>query len=283
MHDSSTQQITFQAFEHAGWEKAVAPYHYYFGDLTNQTISALLEVVHVQRGTRVLDVATGPGYVAARAAQVGAIAIGIDFSETMVAQARRLYPAVEFREGNSEALPFPAGSFDAVLCNFGLLHFSRPENALAEAYRVLGSGGRVAFTVWAQPEVAVGFGMILQAIQTYGTMDAPLPPGPPFFRFSDAQECSESLQRAGFASPSVEQLPLVWEVPSPAALFDAFFEGTVRSGALLRAQSSDALPAIRYAIEQAAKPYEKDGRVLLPMPAVLASAVKPSIERQLLT
>src|SRR5689334_7304647 len=106
--------MAFRAFEHGRWEEVVSPYHRYFGQLTSQTISALLEAVHARPGMRVLDVATGPGYVAAGAAERGAHALGVDFSASMVAQARLLYPAVEFREGDAEALPFPQGSFDAV-------------------------------------------------------------------------------------------------------------------------------------------------------------------------
>lgn len=275
MQDQSSERSSFRLFEHENWERAVQPYHHYFGNLTNQAIKPLLEAVRVRKNMRLLDVATGPGYGAATAAQAQAQATGVDFSAAMVAEARRLYPTVEFREGDAEALPFPQRSFDAVVCNFGLLHFSRPEQALSEAFRVLDSGGWIGFTVWAKPEVAVGFGMILNAIQTHGNLDISLPPGPPFFHFSDPQECSEALQKAGFASPSVAHVPLLWNLPSPDALFEAFFEGTVRSGALLREQSSEILPIIRTALREAAKEYEKDGLIAIPMSAILASAIKP--------
>ena len=57
-----------------------------------------------------LDVASGPGYVAAVAAQRGTSVIGLDFSSTMVALASRNYPGIEFRQGEAEDLPFPDGS-----------------------------------------------------------------------------------------------------------------------------------------------------------------------------
>ena len=92
-------------------------------------------------GTRVLDVATGPGTIAGVAAARGADVVGLDFSGAMIAEATRLHPAVAFREGDAHALPFDAASFDAVVMNFGLLHLARPETAMAEAHRVLRGDG----------------------------------------------------------------------------------------------------------------------------------------------
>ena len=123
---------------------------------------------------RVLDVATGPGYVAGAAAQRGATVVAVDFSSSMVAEARRRHPKIPFYEGDAEALSFPDRAFDAVVMNFGLLHLARPDAALSEACRVLKLGGRYAFTVWAKPEEAVGFGVVLGAMQTHGTMDVGL-------------------------------------------------------------------------------------------------------------
>lgn len=265
----------FRAFEHAGWEGVGPRYHDAFGGLTVQAIEPLLDAVGAGEGVRLLDTATGPGYVAGAAARRGACAVGVDFSVAMVAEARQRHPTVEFREGDAEALPFPDGGFDAAVMNFGLLHLGRPERAIQEAHRVLRAGGRFAFTVWARPEEAVGFGIVLRAIRTHGDPDAPLPPGPPFFRFSDPDECRRALIGAGFARPDILRISQVWRLPSPDALFEAMFRGTVRTAGLLRAQSSEALNAIRSSVRDAVSAYQQKDDVELPMPAVLASAVKP--------
>ena len=266
----------FRDFERAGWETAALPYADAWGALTTQAVGPLLDAVGAGPGVRLLDVATGPGYVAAAAAERGAEATGVDFAAIMIAEGRRRYPHVEFREGEADALPFPDARFDAVTINFGILHFERPDTALAEAHRVLRPGGRVAFTVWAVPEHTAGFAIVLRAVQAHGDPNVPLPPGPPFFRFSDAAEATRVLQALGFRDPAVLQLPQLWRLPSPAAFFDAMQHGTVRTRALLRAQQPEALAAIGAAVREAAAAYaDPTGGIALPMPAVLASATKP--------
>src|SRR3954469_20200810 len=73
----------FNAFEAAGWEKQVSGYEDFFGPITTRLVGPLLDAAEVGRGARVLDVASGPGYVAAAAAERGAVVIGVDIAEGM--------------------------------------------------------------------------------------------------------------------------------------------------------------------------------------------------------
>jgi 2-polyprenyl-3-methyl-5-hydroxy-6-metoxy-1,4-benzoquinol methylase len=68
--------VNFREFEHAGWEKLPGRYHDAFGSLTTQTIEPLLDAAGARKGIRLLDVASGPGYVAAAAAARGASVTG---------------------------------------------------------------------------------------------------------------------------------------------------------------------------------------------------------------
>jgi SAM-dependent methyltransferase len=264
----------FHDFEHAGWERAAAFYGDAFGALTAQTADALLEAAGAGPGTRLLDVACGPGFIGGAAAQRGAAVVGLDFSAAMIAQARGRLPLLTFQEGDAEALPFDAASFDAVVMNFGLLHVARPDAALAEALRVLRPGGRYGFTVWAAPERAVAFGIALRAIETFGNRDVPLPEGPPFFRFSDAAETRRTLGSIGFTSVEIRELPLTWRPASADAVFEALSRGGVRTAAVLRAQTPAALAAIREAVRRGVEAYAGDDGLEVPMPAMLASATK---------
>lgn len=265
----------FHEFEKAGWERVAGDYHRYFADLTTRFIEPLLDAGAVEAGSHVLDVATGPGYVAAAAAKQGADVIGIDFAEAAVAVAQRQYPEVAFQAGSAEALDFADSSFDIVLMNFGLLHLARPEQALAEAHRVLRPGGRIAFTVWGNPETCLGFKIILDAIAEHGASDVSLPEGPPFFRFSDATESKRVLLEAGFLEPNVRVIGTKWALPHADTLFDTFLHGAVRTGALLQAQSPEAQAAIRQTARNGVMACSDGGSILLPMAAVLSSAVKP--------
>jgi len=73
MADSIFDAEAFNTFEHRGWEtNNLDAYQEVFGPMTSLGVDALLDAAKVRRGTRLLDVATGPGYVAGRAAERGA-------------------------------------------------------------------------------------------------------------------------------------------------------------------------------------------------------------------
>lgn len=101
----------------------------------------------VPSGGSVLEVAPGPGYFAIELAKIGARHVtGLDISHTFVEIAKKEAAAagveVEFRQGNVSAMPFPADSFDYLLCRAAFKNFSDAPGALAEMHRVLKPGGR---------------------------------------------------------------------------------------------------------------------------------------------
>jgi SAM-dependent methyltransferase len=264
----------FRTFEHAGWEAIPERYHQAFGSLTTQTIGPLLDAVRVKSGTKLLDLATGPGYVAAAATKRGATVLGVDFSSGMIEQARQLHPGIEFREGDAERLPVGNGLFDSAVISFGILHFAQPELALCEAWRVIRAGGYFAFTAWAPPAETIGFDIVLRAVEAHGEPRIQLPEGPPFFRFSDPAECVRELTGAGFDNPTVVRVPQVWRLPNGDALFDAMQNSTVRTAGLLQSQKPVVLQNIRAAICAEAEQYRCGDLIELPMPALIAAGKK---------
>jgi ubiquinone/menaquinone biosynthesis C-methylase UbiE len=98
--------VRFTSFELSGWQCAAEPYDESWGNLTRQTAAPILAALDLQPGDVLLDVATGPGYVAGLAASRGAKAVGVDFSPAMVAKAQTAFPQATFREGDAQDLPF---------------------------------------------------------------------------------------------------------------------------------------------------------------------------------
>jgi SAM-dependent methyltransferase len=277
-HMENKLSNAFRNFEHEGWQKAAGQYDLGFGAVTSQAVDPLLNAVAARSGVRLLDVACGPGYVGAAAARLGCSVVGIDFSSEMITLAKEMTrPAtenLEFREGDAESLTFPDGSFDAVVMNYGMLHLAHPDNAIAEAFRVLRPGGRYAFTVWDAPPKTAGFEIVLDAVQSHGNMNVPLPEGPPFFRFSDPFESARSLKAAGFENIRTIVVPQVWKLKAGVDLFQTMRRAAVRTAALLNMQSPEALAKIETEISGRAEQYRTQGGIELPMPAVLTSAVK---------
>lgn len=269
----------FHEFEHDAWQQATDGYHRYLSGLTAQTIGPLLDSVAAAGGTSLLDIATGPGYVAADAKRRGWSPVGIDFSEAMVEIARKLHPGVEFRVANAEALTFGDATFDRAVMSFGILHLPQPDVAVREAYRVLRPGGMFAFTAWAKADEALGFGVALRAVEDHGDPGIRLPDGPSFFRFSDREECVRTLESCGFRNVTIAQIPMVWKLASAADVFEAFYAGTARTGALLRAQPPAARERVRAAMEISAAAYARDGRFEIPMAALVVAARKPAPAR----
>ena len=113
----------------------------------------------MRAGEDVLDVATGTGNVALRAAAAGANVVGLDLTPELFAAAWRRMDewgvAVDWVEGDAEELPFDDESFDAVLSVFGVQFAPRHQIVARELARVCRPGGRIGLVNWT-PEGQIG-------------------------------------------------------------------------------------------------------------------------------
>jgi SAM-dependent methyltransferase len=262
-----------RAFEHAGWQRAAARYETTFAHATAPFVAPLLDAAGLAPGLRVLDVACGPGFVAAAAAARSAQAEGLDFSTEMAGLARRLHPTITVTDGDAEAMPLPDAAFDAVVSNFGIHHVPRPEVALREARRVLMRGGRIAFTVWAEPAENTAWRLLFDAIARHGDRAAAKTP-PPGGNLNRPEHSLMLLDRAGFVDPSAQIMRAEWPVADAGELVQALAAGTVRTAAVIDAQPPSARPAILADIDRAAECYRRDGKLMIPIAAILARGRK---------
>ncbi len=270
-HELNIDLDAFDQFEASAWEERVEGYAGFFGAVTGRLVEPLLNLAGVGPGTRVLDVATGPGYVAAEAARRGATVSAVDVAEAMVARAGVEHPGIEFTRADAQSLPFEDCTFDAVVANFGLPHFGRPELAVAEGARSLVAGGRLALTTWDAPAEMRMFGVFLEAVAETGAGPPDgLPPGPDVFRFSDDEEFRRLLEGQGLVDVEVRRVAFTHPVESSEDFWGALQRGTVRMASLILSQSEQAQEHIRAALERRLAAYGTEGRFDVPISVKLA-------------
>lgn len=267
----------FNAFEAEGWETAASGYHDFFESITTRAIEPLLDAVGVADGDRVLDVASGPGYVAAAAAARGARVTGIDIADEMVALASRRHPGIRFVRGDAEALPFGPGSFEAVVASFAILHLGRPEAAAAEFARALAPSGRVGVTVWDAPSRARLLGVLFDAVAEAGAEPpTDVPAGPNFFRFSDEGELAGLLAGAGLTEVEVRTISFTHRLADAEELWNGLLAGTVRMRALVAGQGEDSKRRIRAELERLLAVHRSGAELEVPVSIKLGTARKPA-------
>ena len=254
-------QDDFSKLEHEGWSRVSVLYDQSWANLTKQFIEPLLEDVDIHPGMHVLDVACGPGYAAQSIYLKHCTPTGVDFSSSMIQLAKKLYPHIEFAEGDAQDLNFNDGTFDCVVMNFGMLHLLEPHLAISEACRVLKNSGRYGFTVWAGPEKSPTAKVMNDSIMQFADQNIKMPEAPPHYLFSDEQLCRKTLAENGFneASVSFKNQFVEWIVPSAEYYFETELEAGVRTAAFLKLQTGETLSKIKEAVTAGMKQFY-DGR-----------------------
>jgi SAM-dependent methyltransferase len=263
-----------RTFERDGWNRAAPTYEASFAVATRQFIPALLDAGGVGPDSHVLDLCCGPGFTGGGALKRGARVRGMDFSPSMLVEARSRFPAIGFDEGDAEAPPYADATFDAVLSNFGVHHVPRPMRALTEAHRILKPKGQFVFTIWAGQDRNIAWKLVFDAIARFGDPKASTAP-PPGGGFSSAADCLTALREAGFIDTRAHLLRTTWRHPDAASLLAALRAGTARMAAMVESQPASLMPAILDGIEQAAAPWRDQDGLALPIACVLAAGVRP--------
>jgi SAM-dependent methyltransferase len=269
-----TLMTSWRDFERAGWESHVDPYHRFFAPIVAKLADPLLDSVDAKDGSRLLDACCGPGYVAGRAVDRGAIVDGIDVAPAMVELASTLYPAARFKVGDCEDMRYGNDSFDAVVCNLGLHHLTSPERGVAEFARVLRSPGRLSLTVWDENRSALS--IVPEAIAAAGAVAPsylPTPPNAP--DYDTADELEPLLHVAGLHLESVEPVTFLQSYPTPQVLWEGWLAAAIRTGPLFAAQDQHVQTAARRGFDSLVAPYvQAGGTVALPVGFLLITGAE---------
>ena len=215
----------------------------------------------------VLELAAGTGVVTRELTALHVVAT--DFNPGMVEVGARLAPGATWRQADAMSLPFDDDSFDAVVCQFGVMFFPDRRAAGREVRRVLRPGGRYLLSTWGRIDEH-GFGAPLVE-----ALDELLPDGaPPFLTaiphgYHDLEQIEADVRAAGFDDVTVETVTLPG-TSTAAAMARGFCLGTPLRPGL---EAAGDLEATVEAVAAAMARRLGDGEVTVPSTAHVITAV----------
>ena len=238
--------------------------------LFQQWTPIVADAAGIKAGQRVLDVACGTGVLAREAAgRVGGAGLvtGLDRNDGMLAMARRIAPAVEWKAGRAEQLPFADASFDAVVSQFGLMFFDDRAQALREMRRVLKPGGRLAVAVWDRLENSPGYAAMAGLLERLfgrriaGELHAP-------FALGDPEALRGLFAEAGLGKAKVATRAGTARFPS----IEAWVRTDVKGWTLADLIDDDQYALLLREAAAALRRYAKaDGIVIFDAPALIVT------------
>ena len=206
----------------------------------------------VTSGMRVLETACGTGILTERLVRRLAgrgTVVATDLNEPMIAHGQRKVPGaphLEWRQADATKLPFKDASFDAVVCQFGLMFFPDKAAGIQEAYRVLKPGGRYLLNVWEALEHNPVARITHETIASFFPSDPPQFYTVPFSLHDKTKVCAW-LEAAGFEDIEAHSVTRIGMSPSAAEAAIGLIEGNPVYSAIMD-RRPEALTDIKAAV-----------------------------------
>ncbi|MFI5361101.1 MAG: class I SAM-dependent methyltransferase [Elusimicrobiota bacterium] len=274
----------FTADSRATWNESATRYDKMSAALFGPIAEEFMVFAGLRKGWRVLEIACGPG-VATRAAsrrlgEKGSL-LATDFSPEMIALAasrppeRRGAPA-EFRAMDAQKLDLPDASFDAVICQLGLMLFARPDAALAEMRRVAKPGAPVSCLVQGRRTSMLFTSLVLDAIVARAPQLRAPKGAPTLYSFGPDGILEEAYARAGLTEMVTKRLTGVFRFASPEEYWTTMTDGAGRAGAMLRSLTPEIQAKIKADVLRRAAKRRVGGFVEIPYEFAVARGLAPS-------
>jgi len=245
----------------------------YLWDVSRVVADRLVAALDPAPGETILELAAGPGdtgFTVAPLLGPDGLLISTDVAAGMVDTARERARELgignaDFRVMDAEALDLPDGSVDGIVCRWGVMLVPHPARALEESVRVLRPGGRMSFSVWAEPEANPWGTAVGRALLALGLIERPDPDAPGPFRLGDTNRLRELVVATGFDEPRIEDVAVTWEHGS----FDEYWSITSDLSFLLTTARATLGPAeiddVRSRAAESLLPYtDASGRLTIP-------------------
>jgi ubiquinone/menaquinone biosynthesis C-methylase UbiE len=198
--------------------------------LTAPVSERMLDLAGIGPGMRVLDLATGRGEPALRAAQrVGpeGLVMGIELADELLQiakeKARRSGLAnLDLRAANAESVhDIPTGHFHAATVRWGLMYMAAPIAALVNARRALSPTGVLVAALWAEAERVPYYTLPRRLLERYRTLPRIDPEAPGTFRYATLEQVVRDFGQAGFMIDHVEEMDVtVFEAETEMDIID---------------------------------------------------------------
>jgi ubiquinone/menaquinone biosynthesis C-methylase UbiE len=177
---------------------------------------------------------------------------------------------VEFQQADAMALPFADGSFDTVVCQFGVMFFPDKDQSFREVYRVLAPGGRYLFNIWDSHRYNAAGRIVHEVASRLFAADPPQFMSVPFsYLFEPAKE---SLIAAGFTDISATVIRLEKDLPKPEMLARGLIFGNPLSDQIRSRGGIDPEKVVETVVAEYRREFA-NGR--LPLQATVIAAAKP--------